>query len=67
MSPEIRVTPTPTTVNDSKDASVTPKFVSILNSEGLEPSVDAGKNCVRPCYGQPPPCYGSPPPCYGGR
>lgn len=54
--------------NDTKGVSVVPQFVSILNnSKGSEPSIGAGKNCVRPCYGQPPPCYGEPPPCYGGR
>ena len=83
MSPEIRVTPSSATVNGSKDASVVPQFVSILNGKGLE-IVEVGKNCISPnppppCVGRPPPprppcvglpppsCYGQPPGCYGGR
>ena len=77
MSPELKVTPSPTTIGDGKDVSVAPQFVSILNNKGLEPSVGAGKNCISPvppapppCVGSPPPgppgpCYGEPPPCYG--
>ena len=57
-----------------------PRFVSIMNSGGLKPPVEVGKNCIRPnpplpppcvgtppppCYGEPPGCYGEPPPCYG--
>jgi len=78
MSPELKVTSNSTT-NSSKDVSVVPQFVSILNGKGVEPFAEAGKNCISPvpplppsCVDRPPPpppgpCYGSPPPCYGGR
>ena len=65
MSPEFK-----------RDVNVVPQFVSILNSKGLEPPIEAGKNCISPdppappppCFGKPPPkpCVGNPPPsCYG--
>lgn len=34
--------------NDSKNVSVVPQFVSILNGKGLEPFAEAGKNCISP-------------------
>lgn len=66
MSAEIEITPSSSVVGMGKDVNAVPQLVSILNSKGLE-SVGVGKNCISPCYGQPPPCYGQPPPCYGGR
>lgn len=60
-----------------ENMGVVPQFVSILNSERLELSIEASKNCISPdppkpppppCVGKPPPpCVGNPPePCYGG-
>lgn len=73
MSPERILSPAAT--NGREDVIVVPQFVSILNSEVLEPSIGAGKNCISPtppappppCFGKPPPpCVGRPPePCYG--
>ena len=75
MSPELKVMPSSTVVNGAKDVSVAPKFVSILNSEVLEPSIGVDNFCFSPlpplppppCVGRPPPpCVGRPPaPCYG--
>lgn len=75
MSAEVKVTPSSVAINGGKDVRVAPQFVSILNVKGLEPSVEAGRNCISPnppppCIGRPPlprpPCVGRPPPpCYG--
>lgn len=75
MSPELKRTPSLVATNGSKDVSVAPQFVSIINNKGLESSVGAGKTCISPnppeppppCVGKPPPpCVGRPPgPCYG--
>lgn len=55
-------------VNDRKDVSVVPQFVSILNNQGLKPFVEVAKNCISPDPPLPPPCFGKPPPppCVGG-
>lgn len=50
-----RVFSGPDATNASKGESVVPKFVSILNSQGLvEPSVGVGKNCISPNPPLPP-------------
>lgn len=72
MSPELKITFSPVADNNSRDVSVAPQFVSILNGRGLEPFTEAGKNCISPNPPLPPPCVGRPPPkpppgpCYGG-
>lgn len=73
---ELEKTPSSAVASGSKDTSAVPQFVSILNGKGIEPSAEAGKNCISPvpplppppCVGgPPPPCVGGPPePCYGG-
>ena len=79
MSPELKRTFNPAATNDSKDVSVVPQFVSILNSKGLEPFIEEQTETAfspvpvppPPCVGRPPappkpPCVGRPPaPCYG--
>ena len=79
MSLELERTPSFAAANGSKDVSVVPQFVSILNGKEMESFAEVGKNCISPvpplpppCVDRPPPpppgpCYGSPPPCYGRR
>ena len=72
---ELEGTPSTAAANGSKDVSVVPQFVSILNSKGLELSIgeqvetafSPGPPLPPPCFGKPPPpCVGRPPePCYG--